>query len=171
MVALDVSYNPVTSLTVQSLSKRAGSLRSVNFNPPWGDVRLKDAPWEDFCQKCGPLTVAMLEYVDLTDSALTALAKRSPNLQQLSVSGNKSLTDASFVEVANSCPSLQILEMTTCHKVTDKTIEALHSLKQLKSLRVDLGNALPVSRKAIARLTNEINPKLLHLGSIYDHDN
>ena len=167
MVDLDVSCTRMTSITVESLAQRAGSLRSIGFFPEMSGPNLSDASWEALCTNCGPLQEAVLYDADLTDSALIALARRSPDLEKLIVTSNGALTDSSLTVVAARCPSLRTLEMTSCHRITDRTIDALHSLKKLERLEVDRGTALTVSSEALDRL-RKANPVVHICGTLYN---
>lgn len=168
MVDLNVSCTQITTITVESLAQRAGSLRSIGFSRGISSPDLSNAPWEQLFNNCGPLQKAVLDDVGLTDSALIVLARRSPDLEELNITSNDALTDSSLTVVASSCPSLKSLGMASCHLITDVTIDALHSLKKLEDLEVDRGTAIRVSHKAVERLGKTMKPDSRCTGFLYD---
>ncbi|XP_068132322.1 F-box and leucine-rich repeat protein 13 isoform X2 [Hyperolius riggenbachi] len=87
-------------------------------------------------EKCQNITsVSLLGSPHLTDSAFKVLA-HGKKLVKIRIEGNNWITDASIKAISRSCPSLNHIYLADCQKITDISLKAISSLKNITVLNV-----------------------------------
>lgn len=63
--------------------------------------------------------------MDVTDEAISLLAKRCPDLRFLRLKNCKRVSDAALFDLAKNCPKLVALNISGCVEITDQGIQAM----------------------------------------------
>ncbi|XP_053320247.1 dynein regulatory complex subunit 6 [Spea bombifrons] len=87
-------------------------------------------------EKCQCITsVSLLSSPHLSDAAFKVLAQ-GRKLVKLRIEGNNRITDASIKALSKSCPNLNHIYLADCQKITDASLKAVATLKNITVLNV-----------------------------------
>lgn len=114
--SLDLSgCSNLTDVSISMLAKSAPGLISLNLI---GCNKVSDKGIIEIARNCYKLRVLNMQFCDLTDASLVALAN-------------------TFDRDEEGCPELQVLDVTWCHRITDRGLKALaRGCPDLKRLAV-----------------------------------
>ncbi|XP_063783067.1 F-box and leucine-rich repeat protein 13 isoform X2 [Pseudophryne corroboree] len=87
-------------------------------------------------EKCQNIvSVSLLGSPHLSDAAFKVLAQER-KLVKIRMEGNNRITDASIKAISRSCPSLNHIYIADCQKITDISLKAISSLKNITVFNV-----------------------------------
>ncbi|KAM4748907.1 F-box and leucine-rich repeat protein 13 [Rhinophrynus dorsalis] len=87
-------------------------------------------------EKCLHLfSISLLGSPHLSDAAFKVLAQ-GRKLAKIRIEGNNRITDASIKVISKSCPNLNHIYIADCQKITDISLKAISSLKNITVLNV-----------------------------------
>lgn len=87
-------------------------------------------------EKCHNIaSVSLLGSPHLSDAAFKVLT-HGKKLVKIRIEGNNRITDASIKAISRSCPSLNHIYLADCQKITDISLKAISSLKNITVLNV-----------------------------------
>ncbi|MGH0149437.1 UNVERIFIED_CONTAM: hypothetical protein FKN15_033425 [Acipenser sinensis] len=154
LLYLNLSYTNVTNGTLRMLSRCCLNLQylSLAYCRKFTDKGLQYLATGKGCHKliyldlsgctqaivseCQNLqTVSLQDSTHLSDSAFKALAEAA-KLTKIKIRGNNRMTDASWKSFCKSSPCLCHIYAADCQKITDISLKAIGSLKNLTVLNV-----------------------------------
>ncbi|KAM5173064.1 F-box and leucine-rich repeat protein 13 [Mantella aurantiaca] len=110
-----------------------GSLQHLKINDMF---TLTDSCLIALLEKCHNLaSVSLLGSPHLSDAAFKVLA-HGKKLVKIRIEGNNRITDTSIKAISRSCPSLNHIYLADCQKITDISLKAISSLKNITVLNV-----------------------------------
>ena len=100
-----------------------------------GDFELRAWVSEVAKAKASPKDVKLPD-CDATDAALAALFEACPELKILKLSGSRhsSITDTAVISLSSNCPNLQFADLSSCKNITDASVAALTTNRELVEL-------------------------------------
>ncbi|XP_075064844.1 F-box and leucine-rich repeat protein 13 [Mixophyes fleayi] len=110
-----------------------GSLQHLKINDMF---TLTDNCIITLLEKCQNIvSVSLLGSPHLSDAAFKVLAEER-KLVKIRMEGNNRITDASIKAISRSCPSLNHIYISDCQKITDISLKAISSLKNITVFNV-----------------------------------
>ncbi|XP_073475702.1 F-box and leucine-rich repeat protein 13 [Aquarana catesbeiana] len=110
-----------------------GSLQHLKINDMF---TLTDSCLITLLEKCHNIaSVSLLGSPHLSDAAFKVLT-HGKKLVKIRIEGNNRITDASIKAISRSCPSLNHIYLADCQKITDISLKAISSLKNITVLNV-----------------------------------
>lgn len=89
--------------------------------------------WNPMHNPAGLVSISMREAKEITDYGLTLIARASPNLQHLDITGCIQIGDISIREVGMCCTELLSLIISSCHEIVGEGLVAVgETCRQLR---------------------------------------
>ncbi|XP_040199413.1 dynein regulatory complex subunit 6 [Rana temporaria] len=124
-----------------------GSLQHLKINDMF---TLTDSCLVTLLEKCHNIgSVSLLGSPHLSDAAFKVLA-HGKKLVKIRIEGNNRITDASIKAISRSCPSLNHIYLADCQKITDISLKAISSLKNVTVL--NLADCIRVSDTGVRQV-------------------
>ncbi|CAG8815465.1 41505_t:CDS:2, partial [Gigaspora margarita] len=133
---------------IQSLNLEHLALNSLGF--------INDEMIYIIVRSCPNISHFSLEFCNVTDIAVEAIAQLYCNIEYLNLYGSESITDKSISKLTKMCSKIQKLELGFCELITDTAIKDIaQHLFNLKYL--GLKNCINISKEALDMLDPDLD--------------